>query len=203
MKAVHLAVLALLLFQVFSGCQTADQERLMAMRRQMVELETENEKLLNQFHQYQSENERLHKRLARLTEIREKIKAEDIYNLRRVSLGRYTSLFDQSRDGQVDTLLVYIQPMDEQGDIIKAAGSVSVSLWDLNGEESLRLGQWEIGYQELRHKWFASVMTTNYRLKFDITEIIETFDSPLTLRVTFTDYLSGRKFEMQRLLQPD
>jgi hypothetical protein len=45
-------------------------------------------------------------------------------------------------------------------------------------------------------------MGSNYRLIFDMKGKIEKFDQPLTLTVTFTDYLSGKTFSEQKVIKP-
>jgi hypothetical protein len=83
------------------------------------------------------------------------------------------------------------------------AGSVDVQLWDLNkkGSEAL-LGQWQVKRSELKKLWFATLITINYRLTFDVGDKVEKFDEPLTVKVTFTDYLTGKVFKEQKVIKP-
>ncbi len=86
---------------------------------------------------------------------------------------------------------------------MKATGAVDVQLWDLNKEQDEALvGQWHVGPEELKGLWFATLIIINYRLTFDVGEKIEEFKEPLTVKVTFTDYLSGKVFKEQRVIKP-
>ena len=50
--------------------------------------------------------------------------------------------------------------------------------------------------------WFATLITINYRLVFDVPETVENLDVPLTVKVTFTDYLTGKIFKAQKVIKP-
>ncbi|MEN6336858.1 MAG: hypothetical protein ABFD90_11745 [Phycisphaerales bacterium] len=63
------------------------------------------------------------------------------------------------------------------------------------------LGQWQVEPAELRKLWFNS-FTTGYRLTFDRPEGLEVLSEPLTVRVTFTDYLTGESFRAQQVIEP-
>jgi hypothetical protein len=85
---------------------------------------------------------------------------------------------------------------------IKAAGAVDVELWDLNNDQNdAKLGQWEILPEQLQQLWFASIASTNYRLTFDLDEPIDNYDQPLTVKVTFTDHLTGKAFQQQKVIE--
>jgi len=78
-----------------------------------------------------------------------------------------------------------------------------VQLWDLNRQDGQALlGQWHIEPNELKKLWFATLITINYRLTFDVADKIEDAEGPLTVKVAFTDYLSGRVFNEQRVIKP-
>jgi hypothetical protein len=146
---------------------------------------------------------RLEKRqLARQIE-KSKTEAEQLRDLRQIKITRYTNLYDKDKDGQKEKLIVYIQPIDEQGDIVKASGAVDVQLWDLNKKaRQALLGQWHVKPDELKKLWYATLITINYRLTFDVADKIDKFDEPLTVKVTFTDYLSGKVFKEQKVIKP-
>ncbi len=64
------------------------------------------------------------------------------------------------------------------------------------------LAKWHVKPDELKKLWFDTVLTSNYRLAFDVNDIVKSFDKPLTVKVTFTDYLSGKVFEEQKIIKP-
>ena len=77
-----------------------------------------------------------------------------------------------------------------------------VQLWDLdktNGEALV--GKWKVEPSELKKLWFASMVTINYRLTFEVADIIESLKETLTVKVTFTDYMTGKIFKEQKAIK--
>jgi hypothetical protein len=78
-----------------------------------------------------------------------------------------------------------------------------VQLWDLNKKESeSMLGQWQIEPNELKKLWLNSILGGSFRLVFDVSQTVKKFDRPLTVKINFTDYLSGRTFIEQKAIKP-
>jgi len=170
---------------------------------QIQQLKQEKTQLQKQFEQSRAENEQLKKQVHVLSALPEQVKGENLYRLQKIEITRYTNLYDKDKDGKKEKLIVYIQPIDEDGDIIKATGAVDVQLWDLNKEDGeALLGQWSVEPEQLKKLWFATLITINYRLTFDVADKIDDFEEPLTVKVTFTDYLTGKVFEEQKVIKP-
>ena len=187
------------LLALAAGCENGD-----AKSEQIRVLRLEKDKLTWQIKQGQAEKEQLEKQVEVLAGFRPEVRLANLYTIEKVKVTKYTNLYDKDKDGKAEKLIVYIQPTDAEGDIIKAAGSVDVELWDLNEKQGQALlGEWKVGPEKLKKKWFGTVVTTNYRLMFDVGDKIEEFEKPLTVKVKFTDYLSGKVFEEQKVIKPD
>jgi hypothetical protein len=183
------------------GCQNTSKEPPLAV--QIKQLKEENTQLTRQIEQSANESKQLKKQIQVLSDLPEQARAENLYRLQRIEITRYTNFYDKDKDGQKEKLIVYIQPFDEEGDIVKATGAVDVQLWDLNKEaDKALLGQWHVTPEQLKKLWFATLITINYRLTFDVAGKIDDFEEPLTVKVTFTDYLSGKVFEEQKVIKP-
>jgi hypothetical protein len=190
---------AVLMFSL-AACQ---KEKTDNSSSQIEKLKTQNSDLAGQLQQSQKQIEQLEKQIQALRNFGPDFKPEDIYNLQKINITRYTNLYDNDEDGKKETLLVYIQPMDEFGDVVKATGLVEVQLWDLDKKDGPPLlGQWKITPPELKKLWFATLITVNYRLSFNVASLVEKFDHSLTVKVKFTDYLSGKTFEEQKVIKP-
>jgi hypothetical protein len=138
-----------------------------------------------------------------LSGLPEDVRLESLYSLESVKIGRYTGFYDKDKDGKNEKLIVYIRPIDEEGDEVKASGAVDVQLWNLNKADSeALLGEWRVQPDELKKLWYATLVTINYRLTFDIADKVDNFDDIMTVKVTFTDYLTGKVFNAQRIIQP-
>jgi len=185
-----------------AGCQTA-RERKLSPAEKIQKLTEEKIHLTQQIQQSEAQNRHLKQQLQVLVGLGPNREPESIYGLQKVTIGKYTNFYDKDKDGKAEKLIVYIQPIDAQDDIIKAAGTVDVQLWDLNRPDGqAMLGQWHVGTQELKKLWFASLITINYRLTFDVAPEITASQEPLTVKVTFTDYLTGKVFEEQKVIKP-
>jgi len=166
-------------------------------------LRQEKAELKDQIERSESEAEQLKKQIQVLSDLPANVRLEHLYNIQKIKITRYTGFYDKDRDGKKEKLIVYIQPIDEQGDIVKATGSVDVQLWDLNKQDGeALLGQWRVGPDELEKLWIATLITINYRLPFDAGDIVDKAEGPLTVKVTFTDYLTGKVFNEQRAIKP-
>ena len=200
MKAVTI-ILAGCLLGFVAGCGNGSSKTI-PLVNQIEQLRQEKAQLKKQIEQSKTENEQLKKQIQVLSGL-PKDKLKNLYNLQGIKIGGYTNLYDKDKDGEKEKLIVYIQPIDEEGDIIKAAGTVDVQFWDLNKEDSQALlGEWHVTQKQLKQLWFATLITINYRLTFDIADKIDKFDEPLTVKVAFTDYLTGKVFKEQKVIEP-
>jgi len=186
---------------LFAGCQKSNESKPLLLK--IEQLTREKARLQEDLAQSNSEKEQLTKQVQALSGLSQDVRLENLYRLQRIKIHRYTDLLDEDKDGKMEKLVVYLQPVDDDGDIIKATGAVDVQLWDLNQSDGeALLGQWNVEVGELKKRW-VTFLITNYRLTFDLVEKIERFEKPLTVKVTFTDYLSGKVFNEQRVIEPE
>ena len=185
-----------------AGCDSAYTES--PLQERVETLTIQQKQLESQLEKSKVENEQLQKQIHTLSGLPEQLKGENLYSIQNVEIGKYTGLFDKDKDGKKEKLIVYIEPIDEQGDIIKATADVEVELWDLSKTDGgALLAKWPpVKPYELKNLWFSSMLKINYRLTFDITDKVKSFDEPLTVKVTFTDYLSGKVFKKQKVITP-
>jgi hypothetical protein len=174
--------------------------------QQVQQLTAQKTDLQAQLEQSKIENDRLKKQAESLSKLPGDKRADAIYHLKSIKIGRYTNFYDEDKTPGATgkkNLVVYVEPIDEMGDVIKAAGTIDVQLWDLNKKESeARLAQWQIEPNELKKLWLDGMLSSSYRLSFDAAGIVDKFDKPLTIKVNFTDYLSGMTFTEQLIIRP-
>ena len=195
---LHLCACALVLsFAV--GCEDS---RKLTSAEQIRTLRRENRQLQNQLQEAESQNQQLKKQVQVLSGLPED-KFDSLYDLKKIRLTRYTNFYDKDKDGKKEKLIVYLQPVDSEDNKVKAGGTVDVQLWDLSKEsDKSLLAEWHVKPDELKKFWFDTFLTTNYRLAFDVNDIVKNFDKPFTVKVTFNDYLSGKVFEEQKIIKP-
>jgi hypothetical protein len=204
-KYLQLTACAIIAFALSALCGCEGQK---AGTATTTTSKAQSEELLmkSKFEQCTKDNEQLKKQVEMLSELPVNKRAEAIYHLQAVKIGRYTNIYDKdvnSSSPGKKNLVVYIEPIDETGDAIKAAGAVEVQLWDLNKKQSeALLSQWQIEPNEMKKLWFNSFLGGNYRLVFDVSQIVTKVEKPLTVKVNFTDYLSGKTFIEQKEIKP-
>ncbi len=190
-----------LLFSAFcffaAGCEGNDLEKeIKTLKREKLEQKS-------QIEQSKSEIEQLQNQVKTLSKLPSGARIEHLYDLQRIKITRYTNLYDKDKDGKKEKLLVYIQPIDKQRDIVKATGAVDVELWDLNKKAGeAKIGSWHVPPAELKELWCATLITINYRLAFDVGDKITGKEKDLVVKVTFTDYPSGKVFKEQKIIRP-
>jgi len=201
LQSVISASLAGFLLAALAGCSGPDKE--LPLFDQVNRLKDENAQLQEQLQHSHAEVETLKKQLKVLAALPDEVKGENLYNLREVKIARLTNLYDKDNDGKKETLIVYVQPIDQDGDIIKAAGDIDIELLNLDNKDGqIRLASWHTKRDELRKLWFDTVIGANYRLVFDVGDKVKDDSDSLTVKVIFTDYLTGRLFKQQKEIKP-
>jgi transcription elongation GreA/GreB family factor len=196
--AIGLLLLTGLIF--CDGCG-GDQKK--SLWQQIKSLGSEKNVLAGRVEKLEQENEQLRQQVKTLQTLDPNDRIAAIDALKKVALGQRSGLYDKNNDGKKETLMVYIEPTDSAGDRIKAAGKVSVQLWNLNAKDphSALLKQWTIEPEKLKTCWVETMMTYYYRLSFPVEDIVKGDEKGLTVKVRFTDYFSGKILEDQRPIQ--
>jgi outer membrane murein-binding lipoprotein Lpp len=200
-RACVLCLASCVLSMLFAlGCSTTDNTA--QLNTTIDQLNRQNAQLAGQVEQYKTENQQLQEQVRILMALPENYRELNADNLEKVVIHHYTNFYDNDHDGKKESLNIYIQPIDSNGDKIKAGGKVDVQLWDLDKPtDQLLLYQWSVEPQELQKRW-VEFLVLNYRLTFDISEKITDFNKPYTVKIKFTDYLTGKVFEDQRVIKP-
>jgi regulator of replication initiation timing len=194
----RLFVTVILVFGAVCGCQEESQvslwDQIKQLGQEKVTLREQNEKL-------QSENEELKKQVRTLSAIDPQVRAEAVAAMKKIEIGKRSGLFDKDSDGIKEKLIVYVRPSDETGDTVKTPGSVEVQLWDLNNESGqAMLASWQLGPEDIKTLWASTLMTNYYRLTFDVSGILDGTNQELTVKVRFTDYMTGKSLTAQKVI---
>ena len=115
-------------------------------------------------------------------------------------IGRLSGGADLDLKKQGDEALrIYVVPTDQTREPIKAAGSWTIEAFDLARGEDTRIGKWTHSAEEAKDLWNGYLNQYGYML----TNQWQTAPthSELTVRVTFVDELTGRRFTAQRVVK--
>ena len=196
----QLLALSFFMFALAAGCENADTG-MPGLTSQVQRLSREKTQLQSQLEQCKTENEQLKNQIETLTALPKDQVV--LWSIQRIEIGRLSDLHDADKDGKKEKLIVYVQPIDQDGDTVKSPGAVDVQLWDLNkkGGQAL-VAEWHIGPAELKKLWLTALLAGNYKLMFDVADKAGLFKEPLTVKVAFTDYLTGKTFQEQKVIKP-
>jgi len=199
MLAVLLAVTALT-----GGCEWIPERLRITLdnrQRQIDELRDQNRQLAKDNHQLRTAISDLQKQIGTLQDLGDK-RLEKLFHVQRITLHRYTGGVDLDDKGGHDAIKVFLRPLDQDSDPIKAAGAVKIQLWDLARPQGETLvGEYDWPRDVLAKKWVGGFLTYHYVLPC-------VWKTPpkheeITVRVEFTDYLTGRRFTAQKVCKID
>ncbi|MCE5340079.1 MAG: hypothetical protein LLF92_02995 [Planctomycetaceae bacterium] len=175
----------------FAGCQ----------EKQKAESTTETKAPAKSNAKLSDEVAQLTKQVEGLMGINKEARTSALSTLNAVELLSKSGLYTNDTTKKKDRLVVYLKPIDDMGDAVKAAGEVNVELWNLNAKpENAMLAQWKVTPEELKKKWTSSLMSTHYKLDFDAGDKLAGKEKELTLKTQFTDYLTGKVFKSQLVI---
>ena len=126
---------------------------------------------------------------------------EKLFTVHGIEFGRLTGPADWDANAPGDDgLKLYVTPTDNAGQPLKAAGSFVVEAFDLAaGDGRTRVGRWEFPLDDAAKNWFGQATLYTYVLQTPWQTRPEHPD--LTLKVTFTDALTGRSFTEQKVVK--
>jgi outer membrane murein-binding lipoprotein Lpp len=119
----------------------------------------------------------------------------ELFTVHGIQFGKLTGI-DPDR---ANALKAYVVPTDGVGEPIKAAGSFVVEAFDLAAGADVRLGRWEFPVRDAAKNWFGKGLLYTYVLPLPLEKTPG--HGEITLRVMFTDGLTGREFSEQRIVK--
>jgi hypothetical protein len=96
-----------------AGCQNTDKRP--ALTEEINALRREKRDLARQIEKAKLENKDLKKQIQVLSGLPSGVKPESLYRLQSIKITKYTDFYDKDKDGKKEKLIVYIQPIDEDG----------------------------------------------------------------------------------------
>jgi len=126
-----------------------------------------------------------------------------IFHVQAIRLGQYTGGADFDGQAGDDGIKVYLRPIDQRGDTIKAAGEVKIRLYDLAAPAGKNLiGEYNWPVEKMAGAFSGGFMT--YHFSFECPwKSGPPQHREITVRVEFVDYLTGRHFSAQKLCKVD
>ncbi len=115
----------------------------------------------------------------------------------RIELDPLTGGYSEGEHVGDDGVVAYVMPIDADGDVIKAAGSIVMDVFDLaNPPERHLVAHAELDVDNTRKAWHGRLWTHHFTVKcpWPPPDRKPPPHRELTVRVHFTDYLTGKTF---------
>ncbi len=142
-------------------------------------------------------------RIRELQNLKGKQSIDHLVHVAKIQLAQLSGGYDDDEDSVDEGVVAYLQLLDQDGDIIKATGSVCVRLYDLSKAEGQQLvGSVELDAAGLRPLWYGRFLTYHYSIKVPWADGAKRAEhESITLHVTFTDLLTGDVFKTQEVVK--
>jgi len=195
--ALPAALALVLVAMTATGC-VVDKRRYDRQARKLAQAQAELRKLQQDKSKLQAIIVEQHGRLQSLSALGDK-RLEHLFHVQRIALGRHTGPVDLDGRPGDDAVKVYLRPVDQDGSIIKAAGDVKIQLFDLAADPKDNLiGQYEWTVDQIGKHWSSGFMTYHFSFACPWQPDPPEHDE-ITIRVEFTDYLTGKVLTAQKL----
>lgn len=152
-----------------------------------------------------AENEQLKKQIETLIGIDKPARIDAVSTVSMIEFAGRSGIRSKNKDSNDvnEVLIVYLKTIDDMGDVVKSPGEAKIELWNLNAKPAdALLGSWTVEPVELKKKWSGSLMTSYYKLTFDIPAIPKDKKrQELTLKAEFVDYMSGKILKAQKVIK--
>ena len=189
----------IVLAAMLTGCaqnQTAD--KLIKCQNENIDLKERNEKLHKELVDAQQAIQRQNQQIKNLEKLGP-ARVEQLTRVDRIDLDRQTGGYDDNSDRYDDGVAIYLRPIDAKGHTIKAAGSLRVNLFQLDGDEPKILGQCDFTSDELTQNGAGRFWTNPYSVRCPFKT--KPTSSNITAQVEFTELLPGNPFVSQKLIE--
>ena len=118
----------------------------------------------------------------------------------RLVIDRLSGGYDEDGQPGDDGVRVYLKPVDEVGDTLKCAGAITVELFDLGNPDGQHgVGRVELDVDQVGAAWYGKLWTVHYTVQCPWSGPAGPGHREITVRATFTDYLTGRTLRAQRV----
>jgi len=174
------------------GCDTVPTDKFLEVQRESQAAKEQVARLEDQLAEEQQTVRNLQKQLANVRGMDQNVLGELVTPVK-------IRLAPQSGGYQVDEkpgdagVVLYIQPVDKDGDVIKAAGSIQVTLLDLTNPSSpVVVATYSFDVATTSKMWYGRFMTDHYTVRCPWPPSGPPATDEITARVEFTVLLTGR-----------
>jgi len=188
--------LAILAGLTLAGCSSSPNKANIELRKQNQQLQAQIDEL-NRRHDADRAASRGLQAGATTVPVLPQDQLDELFTAAGLKFGTLTGGYHPDPNQSADTMLkIYVVPIDQQGDRLKAAGSFHVELFDLALNSDTRIGTWDFDLPTAKSDWYDGGLLETYVL--DCPWQTVPVHAKLLARVTFTDALTHRVFTVDK-----
>lgn len=182
-----------------AGCAGISAEQFRDTQRQLQLSQERVRQLESQVAAEQEGTRVLQAQIARLRGLDRKETMGQLVAPTRIDFASMSGGYDT--DGEVgdDGIVLYVQPYDDDGHVIKAAGSLRVTILDpLSPPDQNVVAEYRFDVPATRKLWYGRLMTQHFTIRCPWPNGRFPLHTELTAHVAFFDLLTGRTLTAQK-----
>lgn len=165
----------------------------------LAEAQSQNQQLQKDLEQQRAAQMQLQRELEQFRGMPDD-RREQLVQVAGIEFGRFTDAVDRDKDGFDDGVKVYLVLRDREGDVIKAAGTVDLELWDLDAAENQRRYQHHFDLKETAGCWLSGMMADHFKFEIPWAKNTPPRHANLTIKLTYTDALTAKSWQIQKMI---
>lgn len=191
----------LLTVGVLAGCEDMQRQQEVKLEDQRDAALAHAGELSRQVVELSAKVESQKKQIDTLQKLGDK-RMENVFSVESIEIDRHSGGINTDRHPGQDAVKVFLKPRDKQGHVIKAAGDVKIQLFDLaQPKEKMLVAEYNYPSRDIGKHWVGGMFASQYSFECPVTGQNRPAHPDINLRVTFTDYLTGKTLTAQKLLK--
>lgn len=208
-KALHYSTLSLycglgVCLLTAGGCisfDTVPAEKFQNTQRALQREQEKNARLEDEIARQQRTIENLQERIGQMRGQDGNFEQDLVYP-DKIVLAGMSGGYDRDDKPGDDGIVLYIQPVDGDGDVVKVAGELGVTLLDLHEPTApVVIASYEFDVPTTRSLWYGKLMTSHWTVRCPWPPTGPPAHDAITVQVTFDDLLTGQRLKLQEVIE--
>lgn len=181
------------------GCQPSPGDQLYRFQKQVESQKAHIVQLENDVIKQQQQVDQQNQQIAALQQIAPERMSKLVVPVK-IELDKLTGGYEEPGQAGDAGVVAYVMPIDADGDVVKVAGSIVMDVFDLaNPPEQHLVAHAELDVDNTRKAWHGRLFAHHFTVKcpWPPPNRKPPEHRDLTVRVKFTDYLTGKTFMAQ------
>ncbi|HSW46057.1 MAG TPA: hypothetical protein VLM89_10855 [Phycisphaerae bacterium] len=186
-------LLGLLAVSLGAGCNTVPAEKYQDTQRNLLLAQEKVRSLEQQLAEEQQLSRQLQGQMTRLRGLSRPEMLDELVTPVRIRLAKLSGGYNSDGQAGDDGLVLYVQPVDRDGHVIKAAGTIKITILDpLCPPNRNVVAEYKFDVPTTRKMWYGRLMTSHFTVRCPWPTGQVPIHDELIAHVVFVDMLTGR-----------